>query len=181
MTAQNAEKDDLPKRIRALRADESQSAFAKRAGITRSALANYETGRTKPKRSVLAQIADAAGVDVNAVASGDVDAIDDLVAILGVPHERRDDLLGLTGDERAIIRVLRFCNQATALTVVEALLDAIDRHDVQRAMIEPATVKQDINALLRIRECDGLYDKAIVRANVEALLLDLMNTKRKSS
>lgn len=48
--------------LRRLRGEQSQRAFAARAGITRAALASYETGRVRPKPSLVREICARVGV-----------------------------------------------------------------------------------------------------------------------
>ena len=50
-------------RYRAL-AGMTQSDIAKSAGITRAAVANYESGRTEPSFEVLCKVSDVLGVDI---------------------------------------------------------------------------------------------------------------------
>ncbi len=62
-STQNSKKPEtVSRRLRFLRGKETQEAFSKRVGISRSALANYETGRSVPNSFVLNQISEKCGV-----------------------------------------------------------------------------------------------------------------------
>lgn len=80
----------VAERLRRLRGvEESQESFAARVGISRAALANYETGRTVPGPSVRRRICDALGVppgELDDDTSAD-EAIAELRARFGVPHD----------------------------------------------------------------------------------------------
>lgn len=63
---------DLGERLRYLRGEQSQEQFAQQIGLTRAALANYETGRTKPKASILREISRKLGLSDEFLLSGKV-------------------------------------------------------------------------------------------------------------
>jgi len=56
--------------IRELRGDLSQAQFAKKVGVSQSAIANYELGRI-PKQEILERIAKAAGKRIRIVIEDD--------------------------------------------------------------------------------------------------------------
>jgi len=56
------EKQTFADRLRLLRGGESQSAFARRIGVTRKTVVNYETRGTMPRGAVLIEICKQCGV-----------------------------------------------------------------------------------------------------------------------
>lgn len=104
----------IGERIRRVRGEQSQAAFAERAGLARSALANHETGRTTPTPSGVRRISEVTGLPLSAFMVGEVGDLPDLAAALGIFDEVAT-LPGLTKDEKAMIRVLRLCPDSTAL------------------------------------------------------------------
>ena len=115
----------IPARLRALRGEESQQSFSERIGITRSALANYETGRTTPKPSVLRNICQKLGISESVLKTGEVSAFDDLAGAVGTYREV-GTLPGLADDEKAIVRVLRLCDASVVHSVVVAIIEGLE-------------------------------------------------------
>ena len=61
----------IGERIRNVRANETQSAFAARLGITQRAVVNYETGGRVPKKSILGKIKEQYGINPEWLLTGD--------------------------------------------------------------------------------------------------------------
>lgn len=110
MQGQASTEESLGRRIRSLRGDLSQEQFAKRVGLTRSALANYETNRTRPKRSTLSRIAEATGAPLSYLLNG-VMRLQDLerIAEKDADHTRLDlfPATRISEDEASLLRLLR--------------------------------------------------------------------------
>lgn len=176
MSAQphNSKEGGIGARIRSLRGDESQESFAKRAGITRSALANYELNRTRPKRHILEKIANAGGVSWLALSDGTASDLDELLTMLGGKSGTNKET-ELTPQERAIIRILRACDEKTALQVANALLSAVEESRVDRLMLDAGTLEQDINLLMVIVADGGRYLKGFTRDSITQILARLSN------
>lgn len=168
--------DELGARLRSLRGEESQEAFSRRVGITRSALANYETGRTRPKPSVLRQICQKAGVPEKFLLTGEVTEFDELAAALGA-YKEAGTLPGLTEDEKAIIRVLRLCSTRTSLAVVNAMISALEQQDFDKRLADLLTIEGDIKRLYLIKEVDGAYNRGLTPDTLAAIT-DILSKRR---
>ena len=167
MSTQN-DTDRLGARLRSLRGEESQEAFSRRVGITRSALANYETGRTRPKPSVLRQICQKVGVSEKVLLTGEVTEFDELAAALGA-YKEAGTLPGLTADEKAIIRVLRLCTTRTSLAVVNAIISALEHQEFEKKLADLLTIESDITRLYMIRKADGAYERGLTPDTLAAI------------
>nr|WP_294507204.1 helix-turn-helix transcriptional regulator [uncultured Rhodopila sp.] len=88
---------DIGARIRARRRDSSltQDEFARRVGVSRSAVAQWETGRTGQVTGNLSRIAAALGVGVEYLMYGD---------------DKRAPAEARQGDELALLRLYRACD-----------------------------------------------------------------------
>nr|WP_294522766.1 helix-turn-helix domain-containing protein [uncultured Rhodopila sp.] len=88
---------DIGTRIRARRRDSSltQDEFARRIGVSRSAVAQWETGRTGQITGNLSRIAAALGVGVEYLMYGD---------------DKRAPAEARQGDELALLRLYRECD-----------------------------------------------------------------------
>ncbi len=88
----------LGERIRAAREKQglTQAALATRVGVTRSAVAQWETGRSGQVGTNLALIAEALGVGVSHLLLGD-----------GSAPDGRTEFSGLTANERALVQLYR--------------------------------------------------------------------------
>lgn len=178
MSAQPEKTDGIGARIRSLRGDESQEAFAKRAGITRSALANYELNRTRPKRSVLEKIARAGGVSWVALSEGNASDLEELLTMLGGKGTSTE--AELSPQERAIVRVLRACDEDTSLRVVRTLLAAIDERRLEQSIIDVANFEKDVAWLLAIEADAGRYIKGFSRDTITQILARLSDKMQSS-
>lgn len=169
---QDQNSDAIGKRIRALRDSETQAKFAEKIGVTRSALANYETGRTIPNDLVVLRIANATGVNASSITSGEAYSFDDLAALIGAKQDTAS-VADLTDHERAIVRVLRVCKSETVLEVVTAILDGLNAVDVVKEAIDPITFGADFKILAEIKAHDGFYDRGITRDTLAAIMAHL--------
>jgi transcriptional regulator with XRE-family HTH domain len=95
MTATNS----IAARIRAARSDRSltQDGLARHVGVSRSAVAQWETGRTGQITGNLSRIAAALGVGVEYLVHGD---------------DKRAPAEARQGDELALLRLYRACDPA---------------------------------------------------------------------
>ncbi|WP_367278467.1 helix-turn-helix domain-containing protein [uncultured Amaricoccus sp.] len=159
----------IGERLRRVRGEESQEAFSRRVGITRSALANYETGRTQPKPSVLRQISQRLGIPESALLSGDAGSFRELASLLG-SNEDIAGLPGLTEHERAIIRVLRLCPPETVHSVVRDIISTLESKDFFRELADPLTIVDDIGHLYMIEKAKGAYDRGVTPDTLAAIL-----------
>ena len=159
----------IPARLRALRGEESQQSFSERIGITRSALANYETGRTTPKPSVLRNICQKLGISESVLKTGEVSAFDDLAGAVGTYREV-GTLPGLTDDEKAIVRVLRLCDASVVHSVVVAIIEGPEAKKFDRSLADPLTAHVDVARLYQISKADGFYDRGITPDTLLALM-----------
>lgn len=167
----------IGERLRRLRGEESQEAFSRRVGITRSALANYETGRTKPKPSVLRQICQRLGVSEGALLSGEATSFRELASLLG-SSEDAATLPGLTDHERAIVRVLRLCPPETVHSVVSGIISSLEGNKFFRDGADPLTIVDDISRLYSIEKAKGAYDRGVTPDTLAALLDKLKDSQQ---
>lgn len=136
----------IARRLRFMRGKETQEAFAKRVGISRSALANYETGRSRPDDFTLAQIAEKTGFPADYFASyphpsSEVSWGATLGSVLdgGLPD--------WTHDEATVIRILRLCDQGTVLKVLRLIKEGASKREVTLVLSELFTVNEDLQRL----------------------------------
>jgi len=92
----------------------TQAALAARVGVTRSAVAQWETGRSGQVGANLALVAEALGVGVSHL-------------LLGQLHEAATDMgeSHMTGNERALVELYRGCSpsdQAVLLRIAHQLV-----------------------------------------------------------
>lgn len=155
-TQHKAEEDGLRTRLRALRGERSQEEFARLVGLTRSALANYENGRTVPKPSVLRQISQRVGMPDDFLLSGQVRneyELNRLVAGRGFINECHE-----TEDELTIVRALRAVDPGTVQAVVTTLIRGIGDSAEARARMGDR-LGADLHRLDAINRAAGLFEK----------------------
>lgn len=148
--------DDLRNRLRALRGELSQDEFARKVGLTRSALANYENGRTVPKPSILRQISSRAGISDDFLLSGQVRneyELNLVVAGRGFLKECHE-----TEDELTVVRALRAVDPGTVQDVVTALIRDIGDNPSARANLGDR-LGADLHKLDAIARAGGHFSK----------------------
>lgn len=164
------DRDAVARRIRFVRGAMSQAAFAERIGVSRSAVANYETGRTVPPVEVLKAISEAFGLSSEFLKTGDVKSAAELATAVGLSPSHPDTL---TEDEWAIARVLRLTDPEVVTNVVRIILDALTLDEEAKRLADPMTIEIDVARLLMILERRGQYHRGISRGNVDSLVAEL--------
>jgi transcriptional regulator with XRE-family HTH domain len=166
--AQNVSPDNmLGQRLKVLRGVLSQEAFAERIGVSRAALANYETGRTKPGREVLKKVSEVSGVPLEHLETGAPVSPSELAAALGFTPGGPDTI---TDHELALVRLLRLCRPSTILEVAKAIQTGIVENDEPKGLADPLTVVHDLKQLVTIIEREGDYNRGVSRAGFDQII-----------
>jgi transcriptional regulator with XRE-family HTH domain len=116
--------------------------FASLFGVTRSALANYELGRSRPPKEFLEKIKERTGIEVD-TGMELADYEEELRALAG-------DGSKLTEDELAIIRILRVVLPEDARHVINELVQRIEKSEASLQLTDPQTVALDLARLYTI-------------------------------
>lgn len=157
MSSQHKELEaELPARLRALRGERSQEDFARVVGLTRSALANYENGRTVPKPSILRKISERAGVSDSFLLSGEVRNEYELNLVVtgrGFINECHE-----TPDELTIVRALRAVSPLTVQAVLGILIRDIGENPETRSQLGN-TLGSDLERLDQMHRMGGHFAK----------------------
>ncbi len=154
----------IGRRIRTLRGNATQLDFASMFGITRSALANYELGRSIPSAQVIERISEKTGLGIEVLAGNPepVDYENTLKDMIGDGSE-------VTEDEWAIIRLLRVSHPDDVLGTVQGILRGFEEKRAGLQLMDPQTVAMDLARLYVISNGDGRYDRGVSGANVVQL------------
>lgn len=136
-------------RIRFLRGALSQAAFAAKVGVTRSALANYETGRTSPGPEVVKSIAGACGVGPSFLTDGTVQSVEEFATSLGITYGASGSF---SDDELAFLRVLAISDATTLRKVVITLIEGLKQDRNWKDLADPVTLPSDLVRLVDIAE-----------------------------
>lgn len=169
--AQNVyDASSVGKRIRFLRGDLSQAAFAERVGVSRAALANYETGRTAPKASIIEAISEASGVSTEFLASGKVNDVEQLAVSLGMGSNTADQL---TADEWAVIRILAVSKKETIQKVIRELIEGFKNDEDAKKLADLTTIEIDLTQLLTVDAEIREYQRGVRRGNLNGILAAL--------
>lgn len=155
------------RRIRFLRGTLSQEEFAAKVGISRAALANYETGRTIPKQKIIDKISEAFEVSPKFLASGEVESVEEFAVSLGLGSNQADEL---TPDEWAVIRVLAVCNNETIVTVIATLVEGFKSDEEAKELVDYTTIMEDLARLLTISAGKRPYQSGVRRGNLEGMI-----------
>lgn len=174
-TPKSTTQGSFGERLRFLRGDETQEEFSERLNVSRASLANWETGRTQPRRKVLREVSLKLGVSETFLIKGEDEDVRDLANSLHCALVGPKDI---TADEAAILRILRVCSSTTVLRVVELLTNEVEREEDARRLIDPLTALDDIARLYSILERDGFYDRGITEQNLSQLIDELARKKR---
>ncbi len=144
----------LGQRLRHLRKGASQAEFAEKLGLTRSALANYELGRSLPKPDVLQRIAERLGIspqDLTGPAQ-----LEDLKHSAGLMFGGNDSP---TQDEWAILRMLRLSGPEGVLDAVKVIIKSLEADKSRLQAWKSDTVLVDLARLYAIEKRGGDYDR----------------------
>ncbi len=148
----------VAKRIRFLRGDETQAVFAQRIGISRSALANYETGRSTPDSFTLSRIAKNCDISEDYFTSNynPLDSMPTAAGVLGIAVEGVPDW---TDDEAAVVRMLRICDQEVIQKVVGVVLAAANAQEITARLSTIFTIGEDFQRLVEVQERKREFSK----------------------
>lgn len=145
-SAQLADARAFGRKLRELRGAKSQGELAEIAGLTRSAIANYELGRSLPGKSVITKLAEALGVEREALkAEPTVEDWEEQFRALGPPDSVSDD-------EMALIRLLRCALPDDAITFVKQLIDYFEAADDAFQFVDSEQAARDLARLYKARK-----------------------------
>jgi len=170
----------IAKRLRFMRGKETQEAFAKRVGISRSALANYETGRSRPDDFILAQIVEKTGVPADYFASyphpssgASFEAAIGSLVDGGLPD--------WSYDEATVIRMLRMCDEETVLKVLRLIKEGASKQEVTLMLSDVFTVNEDLQRLHDLADGNRSFVKGPLATYAEDHPMHQIGFKRKAS
>jgi len=127
-------------------------------GITRSALANYELGRSSPPQTFLDRLKDRLGVDVD-TGPELADFEEHIRSIVG-------DGSRLTEDEWAVVRTLRVAQPDDTRRVVAELVACIERRKEGLNLVDPQSLAGDLARLYMIAGGHAEFIRGISGAGV---------------
>ena len=172
MSTRSASKNGIARRIRFLRGDDTQEEFSRKVGITRSALANYESSRSTPNEYVLAQIAARCEMPETFFEDPDLTPASDWngAAVLGKIVEGAPDW---TDDEMAIVRLLRLVPAEVVAKISDDLVEAATHNELSGVISQFASLARDVASVLAIRSRGGLFRKGPIdlTADTEAKMV----------
>ncbi len=114
-------------------------------GISRSVLANYETGRSVPDNFTLARTIEKLGVPKDYFdTQHDPLTEKSFAGVVGAVIEGIPDW---TDDEAILMRVLRLCDQPTIAEVVKGVMEGAARQEFLVATSTICTVNEDLQRL----------------------------------
>lgn len=134
----------------------TQQEFSDMVGVSRSALANYETGRSSPNVAVLRDIAKAMGVpETHLTMASALDVAEDSASLgLSIKGDQR-----LTEDELAIVRLLRLGEPKAVSRVLDLLIKALAQGNAGSHISDFMHLKDDLARADAIIKDGGFYDK----------------------
>ena len=170
----------IAKRLRFMRGKETQEAFAKRIGISRSALANYETGRSRPDDFTLAQIIEKTGVPPDYFASypHPSSAVSLEAAVGSLIDGRVPDW---SHDEATVIRILRLCDHGTVLKVLRLIKEGASKQEVTLVLSDVFTVQEDLQRLHDLADGNRSFMKGPLATYAEGNSMHRIGFKTKGS
>ena len=161
MSTQRVTKYGIARRIRFLRGESTQEEFSRRVGITRSALANYESNRSTPNDFVLGQIASRCDIPASFFDDADLTPNRDwnTASFLGRVIEGRPDW---TDDELSFVRLLRLVPADVVARIADELVEASTRNELKGVVSQFASLTRDVASVLAVKTRGGLFSKGIV-------------------
>ncbi len=168
MTTQNSTSDvPMAQRLRQLRGEATQESFAELLGISRSALANYETARTQPKPSQLRDFSRRLGISDDFLLIGTFRNEYELNRIVGGPLNL-DSMRYDTPDEQTILRILRVCRPESVSEIAAMLLKEFEENRDARASADPLHISSDIARLAAIARDGNAFERGQSQAEGDA-------------
>lgn len=168
----------VARRLRFLRGDETQTEFAKRLGVSRSALAIYDTGRSKPDDFTLSRICERLGLAADFFAApSDPMATKSFQAIWGQAIEGQPDW---TGDEALIIRMIRLCDENTIKGFLRDIADNAVKAEVVVTLGKIFDLQDDFQRLLELAEGMRHYEKGPQARYLEESRIQHLGFKKKT-
>lgn len=139
-----AEARAFGKLLRGLRGRRTQAELAKGAGLTRSAIANYELGRSKPTEATVEALASA--LQVEPAALFPEPTADDFVEAIKIDFPPDG---GLSADELAFIRLLRCAPDDLIVSTARHLVEYIESDKKAFRFLDEAQSAADLARLYR--------------------------------
>lgn len=132
------------RKLRSLRGNRTQAELAEQAGLTRSAVANYELGRSIPTDAVVEALANVLQVEFEALRQEpDTDDFVDVMKGEFPPDG------SLSPDELALIRLLRCAPYEIIVDTVRQLIDYIESDGKAFRFMDEAQSAADLARLYR--------------------------------
>ena len=137
-------------------------------GITRSALANYESNRSTPNEYLRAQIAARCDMPVTFFDDPDLTPGSDWngAALLGKIVEGTPDW---TDDEIAFVRLLRLVPADVVAKIAGDLVDAATHNELSGVIAQFASLARDVASVLAVKSRGGLFRKGPIDLTEDAL------------
>lgn len=142
-SAQLADARAFGRRLRELRGSRSQGELAELSGLTRSAIANYELGRSLPGQSVQTKLADALGIGLEALKA------EPTVEDWEEQFRSTRPIDSVSDDEMAFIRLLRCAPPEDAITFVKQLIDYFEAADDAFQFVDSEQAARDLARLYK--------------------------------
>ena len=155
----------VARRLRYLRGDATQEAFAKRVGVSRSALANYETGRSRPDDYTLQVIAQKTDTSIDFFTSSshplDPSAPKSMAAFVGAAVEGVPDW---TQDEAMLVRMLRLSDDTVVQEVMRVVNEGIGGREVMVTIGSVFKLTEDLERLAEMASAQRSYERGPLAA-----------------
>lgn len=147
-------------------------------GITRSALANYETGRSLPDDFTLARIAEKLNLPNDYFDSSHDPLVEKSFA--GAVGAAVEGLPDWTEDEAALVRILRLCDQPTIAEVLKVLAAGATRQEFLVTVSTIYTVNEDLQRLFDLGAGKRPFQKGSLATYPEGSALHAIGFKLRS-
>ncbi len=152
---------NLTSRIRQLRGRMTQQEFSDKVGVSRSALANYETGRSAPNIAVLRDMAKAMDVPETFLTMADELEVESDTRLFGIIA---DNISDVTSDELTIVRLLRLVDDQSILRLVKLLIFELENNSGSGNIHDYLNIKDDLMTVDKIVKQAGSYDRGSIIA-----------------
>ncbi|WP_413221528.1 helix-turn-helix transcriptional regulator [Tritonibacter mobilis] len=159
----------IGRRIRALRGDETQANFAEKIGVSRSALANYETGRTKPNDMTVLKIANLTGVSPSSIVSDEAYSFDDLAALVAA-KPTLNSIGDLSEDEKAMVRLVRACSDQDIQRVASVIVDGVSSDSFLSEVADVVNFERDLTRMVALQSGSTRYLRGYTQDTLRTII-----------